>query len=218
MLIAQNAEPAAAAQELSRLSESFAALKQLHACAATLPAHVFVDALVAETLVYGAHLGVSEERREQVRDRFPIREMTEHNDCRPISVPVCDRDRLVVDLDTFAHRVERHAGHLDSAKQIRPEVLEMTADEPSRFARRFLVGKGDLDIAPREPAIVRQERPDQEPGDAPDVKEHAQREQANYSGDDAVQDVDAELNHARTQRSGRRARERKFACQTVQSI
>ena len=78
----------------------------------------------------------------------------------------------------------------------------MAADNPSQFPRRLLLRKGDVEITPREPAIVREQQPGTQSHEISDGKQNAQRKCARDRRARAIQKVNAEIEHAGSARGG----------------
>jgi hypothetical protein len=74
--------------------------------------------------------------------------------------------------------------------------LEMAPANSAQFSRRFFVREGDLEIAPGEPAILRQQEPAGEPHDIPEDKQNPQRKRARDGRARAIQKINAEIEHA----------------------
>ena len=86
MLIAQNADQPAAAQQLDGAMESFAAIEQFHSGATAHAPDVRVDVAIAELLINGAVADVTDVVGKKLREQFPIAQMTKNkNDRRSLA-------------------------------------------------------------------------------------------------------------------------------------
>src|SRR5450432_2855427 len=90
----------------------------------------------------------------------------------------------------------RHRTHLDAADQIGAEALEMAASDPSQFPGRFFLREGNLEIAPREAAIFREQQPGAQAHEISDGEQNAHRKCARDRRARAIQEVNAEIEHA----------------------
>jgi hypothetical protein len=86
MLIAQNANQAAAAQQFDCAMKSFITVEEFHADPPSAPANVRVDVTIAELLINGAVADVIEVVGKKLREQFPTTEMTkDENDRRSLT-------------------------------------------------------------------------------------------------------------------------------------
>jgi hypothetical protein len=72
----------------------------------------------------------------------------------------------------------------------------MAPANSAQFLSRFFVREGDLEIAPGEPAILRQQEPPGEAHEIPEGEQNAQRKSARDCRSDAIQKINAEIEHA----------------------
>src|SRR3954470_24628961 len=90
----------------------------------------------------------------------------------------------------------RHRSELRAAEEIGPGPLKMAPANAAQFSRRFFIREGDLEISPGQPTILGQQEPAGEPHEIPENKQNSQRQRARYCGPGAIQEVDAEIEHA----------------------
>jgi hypothetical protein len=96
-----------------------------------------------------------------------------------------------------------HPAHLPAGNQVGAEALEMAANNPSQFARRFFAGKGNLKITPRKLAIVREEEPGAKAQELAETEKKPQRKRAQEGRAGAVEKINAEIEHAEPASRGR---------------
>jgi hypothetical protein len=147
VLIHENTDAAAAAQQLNRFAETFAPLKNLEAKSAARFANVSIDMRIADPLVNGRGPLSARKMRE-------IACKTPRNQCGSgigrtaafvrKQFSTCSKFSRAHALQNFFHR---HAGELHAAKQIRSEPLKMSAHDPAHLFFRKLVAESDAHIA-----------------------------------------------------------------------
>src|SRR6185295_18857494 len=121
-------------------------------------------------------------------------------------------DILNVDLaHNFFHW---HAPEFHGAKQIGSEASKMSSHQSTHLACILLVSKSDLQLVQGEPSIFWKQNPAGRAKEFAQNKNKGQRQQADQKRSGAIEEVGAEVEHARPARK----RERKFACGPLQSI
>src|SRR5213078_4823391 len=83
MLVAQDSDHAAAAQEPNRFLKTFAPIEELHAKTGALLPNESIEMPVAEFLINRAQAGAAEIVRHDLRKQFPVAEVTERDHDRP---------------------------------------------------------------------------------------------------------------------------------------
>ena len=127
VLIAQNADHPAAAEQTNRLGEASTTIEQFHAETRALAPNEFVDAAIAQFLEDGSEPDEAEMMRQNLREQFPIPEMAQrqHHRSARAQMPVhllgafCRHERR--DL------LQRHRIELYPSEQIRAQPLKMPA-------------------------------------------------------------------------------------------
>src|SRR4051794_38694530 len=97
--------------------------------------------------------------RYQRPGNFPIADMTQKHDHGPPGAQMLVNSIRIFLFDITRQFFRRHRAELGAAEEIGARPLEMTPADLAQFSRRFFVREGDLEIAPGEPAILRQEEP-----------------------------------------------------------
>src|SRR3954447_5024751 len=95
-------------------------------------------------------------------------------------------------LENFFHR---HAGELHATKQIGAELLKMSPHYPAQLFFRELVAESDPDIAQRQLAVVRQDKPRDSTADVAEGEQDWQRQQNQRAGSGAVEKISSVIEH-----------------------
>src|SRR6266851_8971861 len=189
MLIAQDANRPAAAQQFDRAMKSFAAIEQLHAGPAANFPHVRVNEAISELLINGAVADVTDQPRQDLREQFPIAQMTEHKDDRLTGLQFAVNRIDIFDFNLPRHFFERHCADLQTANQIAAQLLKMTAHETAHLARRFFIAEGNAQIAQSKPAITSQKYPGAETKTLSGDKKKPKRKRADNGRSCAIQEI-----------------------------
>src|SRR5207249_10635095 len=147
MLIRQNADASAGAQQLDHRLKSVVAIEQFQSRLTAGPPHMLVNETVAQPLVYTRISNKPNEFRHQLREHFPRSEVTQNEHHRNACAKF-PRHRLdIFDFDALEDFLWRHLRQLCAAKQVRTEPPEMSAHKLTQFARRLFIRKRDLKVA-----------------------------------------------------------------------
>ena len=157
MLVRQNADNPATAQQLNRFAETFAALKDFHAKSTAGFTNVSIDVRIANALINGRGPLPAREMREQSGAKLPGADVTQEHDER-LLLP----EKIFDVLEVFqAHALQdffhRHSGELHAAKQIRSQPSKMLGHDPTHLFFGKFVAESDTDIVQSQPSVVRQE-------------------------------------------------------------
>jgi len=197
MLIAENSDEPAGTQQLYRSMESVAPIEHFDARASPLSTDILIDEPVPELLIDSRESDVINVMGEELRKRLPVADVTQKQDHRgPRAQHVMNRIE-VFRFEMSRRFSRRHRPHLDTADQIGAQVLKMATDNSSQFSWRLLIRKSDVEIAPRQPAILRKQQPCDPAHEISHDKQNTQRQRAHDCCARAVQKVDAEIEHAR---------------------
>ena len=135
MLIAQNADRAAAAKEFDGFLETVFAIEHFNAGTAAQTAHVFIDKAVPQFLVNRAVSDVTDKPWQNLGKQFPVAEMAQDKHDGPAGAQLSMDYVKVFRLNSRLHLFERHNGEFDAAKKVGAQSLKMAADKAAQFAR-----------------------------------------------------------------------------------
>src|SRR5438046_6410385 len=159
MLVHQNADAAATAQQLDRFSETFAALKDFQTkLAARLP-NVPIDVWITDALVNGRSALPVREMREQSRAKLPGTNMAQEQHERLLLPETMFDVFKVFQAHPLENFFRRHAGELHAAEQVRSQLFKMRSEEHTSelqsltnlVCRLLLEKKKTEDTQPRAP-------------------------------------------------------------------
>ena len=134
--------------------------------------------------------------RHQRPGNFPIADMTQKHDHGPAGAQMFMNGVRIFRFDISPQFFRRHRPELRAAEETGAGPLEMAPANSAQFSRRFFVREGGLEIAPGEPAILRQEKPAGKAHEIPENKQNAQGKRAGDCRPGAIEKVNAEIEHA----------------------
>ena len=147
MLVAQNADPAARAQQFDHWLESVFAIKKLQTGTATCAAHMGVDEAIAKLLIYARISNITHKLWHQLRKQFPSGEMTQNEDHRNAGAKSSIHGLDVFDCDSTQDFFRRHRAELDTAQKVRAQLLKMATDKTAQLRRRLFTSERDGNVA-----------------------------------------------------------------------
>ncbi len=205
MLIAQDPDRAAAAEQLDRFMETFVAIEKFDAGAPTQRANVFVDVTIFQRLINGAVAHVTDGGGEHLRLQFPVSDVAQDKNYRPAAAQLAMSSIRIFNPHIRAHLLERHRCQFQSRKKIGAEPLKMPTHKAPHLARRFFRAECDVDVAKSEPSIFAKNEPRAEAQRISERKRNAQRQKADQGKAYAVNQVNEILQH-RLRQCGHRRR------------
>jgi hypothetical protein len=196
VLIAQNSYHAAAAEELYRFLKTFAPVKKLNAKAGALLPHKAIEIRVTELLVNRAQPRVVEKLRQDLREEFPVTEMTEREHDRSACAQLFLHELCTFHGNERCHPRQRHRVQLYPAQKVAAEALKMPSNDPPFLGRGFFLAKRDLHILPGEPSIIGQQAPGKKTEHVSDRENEPQRQRSHQTDRGAIEKVNAKIDHA----------------------
>src|SRR5438874_8578882 len=152
--------------------EPFAPIEQLSAGARPFSIYVPIEVPVPQFLIDRSDSGVMKVVRYQRPRNFPIADMTQKHDDRPAGAQMFMNGLRIFRFDISPQFFRRHRPELRAAEKIGAGPLEMAPANSAQFSRRFFVREGGFEIAPGEPAILRQEKPAGKAHEIPENKQN----------------------------------------------
>ena len=169
MLIHQNSNATALAQELNRFPKTFAPFENFEAEPAARFANMSIDVRITDPLVDGCGWLAARKMR-QSRAKFPGTDVAEaENERLLLSETIFDMLEMF-QTNTVENFFHRHAGELHATKEIGAELLKMSPHYPAQLFSRELVAESDPDITQRQLSVVRQDKPRDSATDLPEGK------------------------------------------------
>ena len=196
VLVAQNSDRTAAAQQFTRAIEPVLTIEHLYFGARATLANIGVDPAVAQLLVNRRVPHVSEVFRQEQRKQFPVPHVAEREDDAPAGGQLARHGFQVFDGRELIDFFERHSADADAAKQVCAESLELFANERANFIGRLLVPEGNRQVMPRKTPVLPRDQPRAEAGKFADAKQQPKRQRADDRRGRAIQNVNAEIEHA----------------------
>ena len=147
MLVAQNADRPAAAQQFDGAMESFAAVKQFHSGASSHTADVRIDVAVTELLINRAVSNITDVVGEKLREQFPVAQMTENEHHRSAIAQLAMHRLDVFDLNVPNHFLHRHRAQFYAAKKVCSQTLKVQTHKPTHFAGSFFRVESNCQVA-----------------------------------------------------------------------
>jgi hypothetical protein len=119
VLIAQNSDRAAIAQQLERFLKTFSAVEHFDPGPSTQFSHMFVNEAVAKSLIDCAVSDVADKSWQDLRAEFPVAEMTQDQHNRTPGAQVSMYDIQIFDLNMPLYFLERRYPEFNAAQKVR---------------------------------------------------------------------------------------------------
>ena len=110
--------------------------------------------MVPELLVDRAEPGVAEVMRKNLREQFPVAEMTQCNDDWPTISQFAMHFIESFRRNKAGHTFRWHSIKFDAGEKIRAKPLKVSAHQTADLAGGLFPKKSDLQIAPGEAAVM----------------------------------------------------------------
>src|SRR5207245_362417 len=186
MLITQNSNRAATAQQLDCFMKTFVAIEKFNASTSTQYAHVFVDVTILQRLIDRAVPHVTDRHGKTQGLQLPIPDVAQNKDDWPTAAQFAVRRVCIVDSNIRARFVQWHRGQFQSTDKICAQSLKMTPDKPSHLAPRFFFAERDLNVAKSKAPVLSQNKPSAEAERVPKRKRDPQWQEADQDATCAV--------------------------------
>jgi hypothetical protein len=154
MLVGQNTDAAAGAQQIDHRLKSLLAIEQFQASLAACPTHMRVNEAIAKFLIDTRIPHVADEFGHQLREQFPNSEMTQNEHYRNATAKFPVHRLDIVNRNTPEDFLWRHRGEFNATEKVSAESLEMAADKPTHFSRGLFIGKCNGNITVRQASII----------------------------------------------------------------
>ena len=179
MLVDQNGEDAAALDQIDRTEVTFAPVESLQSESAPVAVDEAVEILVALRLENRADRHVAH-AADQLRVEFPVADMVDGHDHSLLAIERRPQSGQTDQVDALLHRGLRHAREARDAEKVRPEGVEMEADEPADFPGAHRGAEGNFQIAPHQPPVARQHGPRQQAESSAETEHKRERESSEH--------------------------------------
>ena len=116
MLVGQNTNTAAGAQQIDYRLKSLLAIEQFQASLATCPTHMRVNEPIAKFLINTRIPHVADEFRHQLREQFPDSKMTQNEYHRNASAKFPVHRLNIVNRNAPQNFLRRHRGEFNAGR------------------------------------------------------------------------------------------------------
>src|SRR5581483_2746935 len=97
--------------------------------------------------------------RHQLGAQFPVAKMCQKKNDRPPGAQIFVNQLEIFQLHVLLDFLDRHGTELEAAEDVRAQQLEMFSRDAAELGRRLGIAKGDLEVAPGQPPIAREQQP-----------------------------------------------------------
>ena len=218
MLIRQNADAAAGAEQIDDWLESGLAIEQFQARLAARPPNMLVNVRIAKFLINARVSYKPDKVRHQLRKQFPCSQMAQHEHHGNTHAKFAGHRLNIFNRNAFEDLLRRHCREFYAAEQVSPKELKVPAYETTQFARRLFVAKGNRDIALCQPPIFPRSEPRAQAEKLPNTKQKPQRQRGGNGRARAIKKVNDKVEHYGAGSIAVWRRQGKFACGVLQPI